>query len=322
MTVETASAAPRLVRGPLRDIRTRVFDGARWNAYKPRSDDIVVATYPKCGTTWTQRIVGMLTFKSAEPVSLQTITCWPDMRLWGPVEPHIAAAEAMTHRRQFKSHLAYDGLPVYEGMKFVHVARDGRDSAMSYYNHIHGFQPQMIENANAISVADPKFGTPYFDGNPQDPVAFFHDWVVGRMDEGEPYGSFFHVENSYWSARRDSNMLLVHYNDLKENREGEIRRIAKFLEIDVPESVWPSIVEAAGFETMQAQGDRIMPGAEMAWQGGAKTFIYKGTNGRWRDVARPEDLALYDRRVKAEFSPALAAWIEGGRLKAGDPEML
>jgi hypothetical protein len=55
---------PKLVRGPLCAVRSRLFDSARWDRYAPRKDDIVIATYPKCGTTWTQRIVGMLVFGS------------------------------------------------------------------------------------------------------------------------------------------------------------------------------------------------------------------------------------------------------------------
>jgi aryl sulfotransferase len=57
---------PKLVRPALQDVRTRVFDSARWAGYQPRSDDIIVATYSKCGTTWAQRIVSMLIFASPE----------------------------------------------------------------------------------------------------------------------------------------------------------------------------------------------------------------------------------------------------------------
>ena len=49
-----------LKRGPTIESRSRYFDSGGWNDYQPRPDDIIIATYPKCGTTWTQRIVGMI----------------------------------------------------------------------------------------------------------------------------------------------------------------------------------------------------------------------------------------------------------------------
>jgi aryl sulfotransferase len=70
----------------MREVRSRFFDSARWAGYQPRGDDIVIATYPKCGTTWMQRIVSMLVFGSAEPRPVQDMSPWPDMRLFGPVE--------------------------------------------------------------------------------------------------------------------------------------------------------------------------------------------------------------------------------------------
>ena len=56
-----------LVRPPLREVRSRIFDSTRWVAYQPRPDDIIIATFPKCGTTWMERIVGMLLAASAAP---------------------------------------------------------------------------------------------------------------------------------------------------------------------------------------------------------------------------------------------------------------
>jgi aryl sulfotransferase len=127
------------------------------------------------------------------------------------------------------------------------------------------------------------------------------------------------MERSYWAARRDANMLLVHYNDLKADLAGEIARIAHYLEIELPRVMMQEIVAAAGFETMRAQGETLMPGAEFAWVEGAKTFLNKGVNGRWHSTFAEADLAAYQVNIAAEFTPALAAWLEGGRLIAGDP---
>ena len=83
-------------------MRTRIFDSARWTGYQPRPDDIVVATFPKCGTTWTQRILGMLLASDAAPAPISVP--WFDFRLRGPVEPMLDEANAVASRRQLKSH--------------------------------------------------------------------------------------------------------------------------------------------------------------------------------------------------------------------------
>ena len=77
----------QLIRGPQIEARSRYFDSAGWNNYEPRSDDIIIATYPKCGTTWTQRIVGMLVFQSADPFPVQDLSPWPDFATAGQKGP-------------------------------------------------------------------------------------------------------------------------------------------------------------------------------------------------------------------------------------------
>ena len=314
------TASARLIRPATHHVRSRVFDSAEWDEFTVRPDDIVISTYPKCGTTWTQRIVGMLVFGSADPFPVQDTSPWPDFRVPPPGAMHALAA-SQTHRRFLKSHLPFDSLPHYEGVKYIHVARDGRDAAMSFFNHKSNYTPGTVERFREISREDPKFGDEDFPFVPQgDAAQHFHDWLEGwEDDQGDPHAGYFPFERSFWEARHEPDVLLVHFNDLKADRGAEMRRIAKFLDIEIAEDIWPAIIEAAGFDAMKKKSAELLPGADGIWHGGGKTFLHKGTNNRWREVYRAEDLAEYDRRVAREFTPALAAWCEGGRLVAGDP---
>ncbi len=53
-----------LIKAPEREYRAWAIDSRRWANYRPRPDDIVIATYPKCGTTWMQQIIGLLVFQN------------------------------------------------------------------------------------------------------------------------------------------------------------------------------------------------------------------------------------------------------------------
>ena len=303
---------PNLLRAPVRTVHSRLYDSRRWERWQARSDDIIIGTYAKCGTTWTQRIVCMLVFQSAERREATMISPWFEMLDGPPLDARCEMAEAQTHRRFLKAHLPYDALPIYEGVKVIHVARDVRDAALSFHNHLFNFNPAIVEAHAAISLADPKFGDrpPKI---PEDPADYFRMWLaLDGGGDGDAGAGFFHLENSYWAVRDDPSVLLVHYADLKADREGEMRRIAEFLGIEIPESLWPSFVKSAGLDEMreEARGGFL----EGAFQNGADTFFNKGVNGRWRSVFRPEDVAAYEARVRREFSPELARWLEQGRL--------
>jgi aryl sulfotransferase len=262
----------------------------------------------------------MLVFGSAEPRPLWDVSPWPDARFGAPVEKLMATMEAQTHRRFLKSHLPLSALPLYEDVKVLHVARDGRDACMSLHNHVRNFTAEGLAMLSEISRNDPKFGDSYPHVS-DDAGAFFHEWITDGAD-GDPAVSFFGVENSFWAERRRANVLLVHYNDLKTDRGGEMKRIAAFLDIEIPNSLWPQLVEAASFEAMKRDGDALMPLAHFLWEGGSGRFLNKGTNGRWRDVFAKDDLDRYEAKVRSAFSPALARWIERGRIVAGDPRDL
>ena len=112
--------------------------------------------------------------------------------------------------------------------------------------------------------------------------------------------------------RHRTNLLFVHYGDLKTDLAAEMRRIAAFLDITVPEQLWPSLVRAAEFESMKQQGAELMPNVTGMFDEGKDRFFNKGQNGRWKGVFANEDLAVYDTKLTATLPPDCIRWLEGG----------
>lgn len=309
------------VRAPTKTIRSWTTDTRRWAAYKPRPDDIIVATPAKCGTTWTIQIANLLVEQSPEPKPIWSLSPWLDVRDY-PVEELVANLEAQTRRRVIKTHTPSDAMPFFDEVRYIHVARGGLDAFMSWHNHVANYRPSALAFMDAVGLSDEAIARPH-PRMPDDIRDFFHVWMTegpaARFADDMPAARYFDIERSFWSDRKRPNVLLVHYNDLKADLDAEMRRISSFLDIPVNEAIWPDLVAAAHIDAMRDAGGTLMPRGDEVWADGAKTFFNKGTNERWRSVLTEADIALYEDRLAREVSPALAAWLAGGRRAAGDP---
>jgi aryl sulfotransferase len=290
----------------LRPYRTAFFDNRRWAGFEPRPGDVFVCTPAKCGTTWMQAIIASLLWPDGDPPGpILDLSPWLEFEA-DPIDEVLARLAAQRHRRFVKTHTPADGIPFFPEAKYVFVARDGRDAFMSMCNHLERFKDDVREGLNARVAHEGVMQMPPWDG---DVHGFFAVWLpmLGLLE---------HVA-TFWEHRRDPNVLLVHYNDLKADLAGEMRRVADFLDVAVPAAKWPAVVERCTFASMQARGEEIGR-FERFFEGGAKSFLFKGTNGRWRDVLTPEELAAYASRVAEVLPPAAGVWLERGR-HAADP---
>jgi aryl sulfotransferase len=107
--------------------------------------------------------------------------------------------------------------------------------------------------------------------------------------------------------------MLLHFEELRVDLPGQMRRIAAFLDIPIDETRFPAMVEHCSFAWMKANATKIMPLGGAFWDGGAQTFINKGTNGRWRDVLTPEDSRRYESIACDQLGDDCAPWLATGR---------
>jgi aryl sulfotransferase len=289
-----------------RELHNHHFDSTVWDDFRFRDDDIVIATYAKSGTTWMQQIIGQLIFEGAEEIPVIDLCPWVDIRFL-PYAEMIAALEAQSHRRFLKTHLPVDALVFSPRAKYIFIGRDVRDTVWSLYNHHAAFSEQFYEMMRSI----PGLVGPLLEPPIPDVVRYFNEWLDG---DGYPFWPFWPHTQSWWNIRGLPNVLLVHFNALKEDMPGEIRRVADFLDIEIGAAKWPAILEHCTFDYMKRHASKLSPMLDEVFRGGGASFIHKGTNERWRDALSDADLAKYERAVRANLTADCARWLESGEL--------
>ena len=110
-----------------------LYDNAQQN--NPLQDgDVVISTYPKSGTTLTQNLVfNMLHGKIPDNYTLTTVVPWH--------ECSSKINHFSSENRAWKSHLCWeDTFKTNKKVKYIYVARNGKDVAVSLLHHARGFK--------------------------------------------------------------------------------------------------------------------------------------------------------------------------------------
>ena len=295
------------------------LDSTRWEGYSPREGDIVVTTSYKAGTTFTQNVLLHMLHGRSDPLPTLEISPWIDARFMPyTTEQMYQLIEAQTHRRSLKSHLPLDGLPYYPEVKYLIVARDPRDIFMSLVNHYANYTETAYGAFNGGDrVGEPM---PQYSGDLHD---LWRQWMSGGWfdweSEGYPFwGNMYHAQ-SYWNFLELPNFLFVHYADMLSDLDASVRRIAQFIEHPVSDADVARIVDANTFGNVKKKAieadANADPDAPQFFEGGQTSFIYKGTNGRWKDVLSADELGLYEVAKARVLTDDCAQWLEcGGQI--------
>ena len=291
------------------DFRSEDDDNGRWQGFAFRGGDIVISTRSKSGTTWMQMICALLVFQTPDlPAPLGELSPWLDW-LITPRDVVYAQLAEQRHRRFIKTHTPLDGVPVDPRTTYVVVARHPLDMAVSLYHHGANLDRQRIAQLSGrVAVS----ATPAVPDRPRPPL---HEWLVDWIEwDGRPRerldslpGVMWHLGDA-WGRRHAPNIVLVHYDDLCTDLEGEMRRLAGRLGIQVPASRWPDLVEAAGFDRMRERADELVPGPARVILDRDR-FFRRGRSGAGREVLTVAELDRYRRRAAELAPPDLLAWL-------------
>ncbi|XP_060636544.2 sulfotransferase 1C1-like isoform X2 [Anolis sagrei] len=239
--------------------------GAIWN-FKARPDDLLICTYPKAGTTWIQEIVDMVQhggdLQKCARAPIHERMPFIEMFLPKLNFSGVEEANAMASPRTLKSHLPVQLLPPSfweQKSKIIYVARNAKDNVVSYF-HFHRMNKTMPE--------------------PGTWEEFLETFIAGKV----ALGSWFDHVRGWWEAKDRHPILYLFYEDMKEDPGREIRKVAEFLDIQLPESVLNQIVLHTKFERMKVNpmtNYTTMPSSLLDHS--ISPFMRKGTVGNWKE---------------------------------------
>ncbi|XP_075035090.1 sulfotransferase 1B1-like [Mixophyes fleayi] len=201
--------------------------------FHARPDDLLIATYPKAGTTWTQEIIdcimngGDVEKTKRAPTHVRS----PFLELCSPppVPSGIDILEVTPSPRLVKTHLPYELVPKSfweQKCKAIYVARNAKDNAVSYYYF------------DVMNKTQPEPGT-------------WNEYVEKYLKGNVAWGSWFDNVLGWWKAKDQHEILYMFYEDLKENPKREIRKLMKFLGKELSEDVVERIYRHTSFQTMK-----------------------------------------------------------------------
>jgi hypothetical protein len=120
-------------------------------------------------------------------------------------------------------------------------------------------------------------------------------------------GVLWHLSDA-WRRRSEPNVVLVHYDDLMADLEGQMRRLAHRLGLTVPEHLWPVLVAAAGFSAMRERAQQLALDPVGVLKD-SRAFFRRGRSGAGRELLTDDQVNRYRARA-AQLSPAdLLAWL-------------
>jgi hypothetical protein len=223
--------------------------------YRAAPGDIFVATYPKCGTTWMQYIVYLL-LHGAEPL--------PAGERLDAVFPHLEevgadAVRALLEPRLIKTHLPFERTPWHAGTRYIYVARNPFDCAVSFYHHTRGF------------VRHYDFADGTFD-------EFFECFIRGEVD----FGDYFDHLASWLPHAGDQNVLFLTYEQMLADPRAAVAAVGAFLggpaaRVASDAALVARIVAASSFDSM-SRDQRRWSSERPA---NMPEFVRKGVAGDW-----------------------------------------
>nr|GMD75414.1 cytosolic sulfotransferase 12-like [Ipomoea batatas] len=268
--------------------------------FQAQNSDIILCTLPKCGTTWLKALVFALTTRKQFPVSQESEETLNPLLTTNPQDlirnMELAYAREISPDfgmyngfiRVLSTHLPLGLLPKSVGeskCKLIYLCRNQKDTVVSLWHFMDKVRGKLLG-----------LGTMGF------PEAF------DKYCRGESlYGPFWDHLLGYWkeSSENPRKVLFLKYEEIKEEPDVQLRRIAAFLgcpfsEEEEESGVVGGISRLCSFERL-SNLEVNKTGKSYHRQAGNHVYFRKGEVGDWRNHLTDEMATRLDQIVEEKF---------------------
>ncbi|KAF7664862.1 hypothetical protein LDENG_00161610 [Lucifuga dentata] len=234
--------------------------------FQARPDDILVATYPKAGTTWVSYILDLLYFGQTSPEHQTSIPIHERVPFLEFIVPPYktgldAAEELQTSPRIIKTHFPVQFVPKSfweQNCRIIYVARNAKDNVVSYFhfNRMNHVQPEAGDWSN-----------------------FLQRFMEGKM----VFGSWYDHVTGWWEKKQTySKVHYMFYEDIIEDTGREIDQLCSFLGVNPSAEEKERIREGAQFDKMK-NNNMTNYSTLTAMDFKISPFMRKGKVGDWKN---------------------------------------
>lgn len=284
-------------------------DQERWDflneSIKYNQEDIILATYPKCGTTWLEQILllmkhGTDKFHQLRPAirnNFDFSNHIGKIHIEGSVEQTKVFHDSheITHNisledfhkipfRIIKTHASYHTLLgkdqlFFNKNKIVIVTRNPLDAAVSGYYHYNNIRNYAHKKINHSEI-EQHIG--------------FNSWSLMWLQGKVAFGSWFDWTHDWYNAYMEqTNIHWIFYEHLKNNTMEELIRLNQFLEFNLSLEELKTIEQMTTFETMKKQAESTVYD-----ELNSDVHFRKGVVGDWKHYFTEEIADMYKTKLR------------------------
>ncbi|XP_007248025.2 cytosolic sulfotransferase 3 isoform X1 [Astyanax mexicanus] len=252
--------------------------------FQARPDDILIATYPKAGTTWVSYILDLLYFGNTAPERQTSQPIYMRVPFLEATFPGIPSGVDLADNMSTKPRLIKTHLPVQlvpksfweQNCRVVYVARNAKDNAVSFYHF------------DRMNMTAPEPG----------------DWstYLQRFKNGKTvFGPWYDHVCGFWEKKQTySNIHYMFFEDMVEDTGRELERLCSFLGLFTPIEEREQIRKGVHFDSMKHNSMTnysTIPLMDFK----VSPFMRKGKVGDWKNHFTVTQNEQFDEHYKQKM---------------------